>query len=250
MAQKGIREHDAKRMLARNLEKYFGGTFGYEGHIVLIDKVTNWDALASDNPWLLDTPLVAKPDQLFGKRGKHGLLYVNKSFNEVKTWIGERLGKQSTVGKITDVLTHFIIEPFVPHEDEYFVAIKSNVTGDTIYFSTQGGVDIESVWDTVVEIEVPVTDKVDDIDVEGQLPAELSDSKKGLVATYIKGLFNFYSDFHFAYLEINPFAVDGDQVIPLDLVAKLDDTAGYECGPKWGPIDFPPPFGRIEPSVS
>ncbi|MFH1530917.1 MAG: ATP citrate lyase citrate-binding domain-containing protein [Pseudomonadota bacterium] len=243
MAQKGIREYDAKRMLARNLEKYFGGTYGYQGQIVLTDQGTDWDALAAQNPWLLNTPLVAKPDQLFGKRGKHGLLYVNKSYAEVKEWIQGRMEKEVTVGKTTGTLTHFIIEPFVPHDNEYYVAIKSTVTGDTIFFSTQGGIDIESVWDTVVEIPVAVDEDVEDIDIGARLPVSLGDANKALVANYIKGLFKFYVDFHFAYLEINPFAVSGDQVIPLDLVAKLDDTAQFECVVQWGDLSFPAPFG-------
>jgi succinyl-CoA synthetase beta subunit len=187
---------------------------------------------------------VAKPDQLFGKRGKHGLLYVNKNLAEVKEWIGARMNVQTDVGKISDTLTHFLIEPFVPHDEEYYVAIKSTVTGDVVYFSTQGGMDIESVWDTVVEINVAVDENIDDIDVAGKLPAELNDGQRGLVSTYIKGLFKFYVDFHFAYLEINPFAISGDNVYPLDMVARLDDTAQFECGPKWGATDFPPPFGR------
>ncbi len=74
MAQKGIREFHGKRMLAENLVKFFGRDFGYDGKVALIDSNTDWDALAKEKPWLLDTPLVAKPDQLFGKRGKHGLL--------------------------------------------------------------------------------------------------------------------------------------------------------------------------------
>ncbi len=243
MAQKGIREYDAKRMLARNLEQYFGETFGYEGHVALVDQSTNWDELSTTHPWLLNTQLVAKPDQLFGKRGKHGLLYVNKSLPEVKGWIQERMNKEVTVGKTTDTLSHFLIEPFVPHDEEYYVAIKSTVTGDTIYFSTKGGVDIESVWDTVVEIDVAVDQDVDDIDVGSKLPVELGDLKKTLVAKYIKGLFKFYAEFHFAYLEINPFAVSGDKVTPLDLVAKLDDTAQFECVQRWEGLVFPAPFG-------
>jgi ATP-citrate lyase beta-subunit len=30
----------------------------------------------------------------------------------------------------------------------------------------------------------------------------------------------------------------------LDLVARLDDTAHFECGDKWGNLTFPAPFGR------
>ena len=245
MAQKGIREYHAKRMLAANLVKFFGSDYGYDGKIALVDEKTDWGELAQNNPWLLELPLVAKPDQLFGKRGKHGLLFVNKNLQEVKAWIGERLNKKATVGTITDILTHFIIEPFVPHDEEYYVAIKSTVGGDVVYFSTQGGMDIEAVWDTVVEINVAVDQDIDNIDVAGKLPAELADDKRALVAKYIKGLFKFYAAFHFAYLEINPFAIAGDKVYPLDAVARLDDTAGFECSRAWGDTDFPPPFGRI-----
>jgi succinyl-CoA synthetase beta subunit len=32
--------------------------------------------------------------------------------------------------------------------------------------------------------------------------------------------------------------------VPLDLAAKLDSTADFESGSKWGDIEFPVPFGR------
>jgi len=38
--------------------------------------------------------------------------------------------------------------------------------------------------------------------------------------------------------------VTKDLVIPLDLAGKLDSTAEFECGGKWGNIEFPAPFGR------
>jgi len=245
MAQKGIREYHGKRMIARHMEKYWGKDFGYNGHIALVDKDTSYDALAKEHPWLLETKLVAKPDQLFGKRGKHGLLAVNKSYAEVQAWIGERMMKDTTVGKITDTLTHFIIEPFTPHQEEYYVAIASTVEGDAIHFSTKGGIDIESVWDTVVKIDVGSLESIDDVDVVGRLPADVPADKRGMVADFIKGLFRFYADLHFAYLEINPFAISGDKIIPLDLVAKVDDTGAYEASGKWGDdLEFPAPFGR------
>jgi ATP-citrate lyase beta-subunit len=37
--------------------------------------------------------------------------------------------------------------------------------------------------------------------------------------------------------------VDG-AVHPLDLVAKVDDTAAFECAKLWGGIELPMPFGR------
>ena len=34
------------------------------------------------------------------------------------------------------------------------------------------------------------------------------------------------------------------QVAPWDMAAKIDETAGFLGAPKWGVIDWPPPFGR------
>jgi ATP citrate (pro-S)-lyase len=39
---------------------------------------------------------------------------------------------------------------------------------------------------------------------------------------------------------------EGGRVVPLDLAAKVDETASFLCGPQWGHIDFPAPFGRRE----
>merc|ERR1712048_1072082 len=55
----------------------------------------------------------------------------------------------------------------------------------------------------------------------------------------------YYKDLHFAYLEINPLVMLSDNtVVPLDMAAKIDETAGFLVHQKWGDIDWPPPFGR------
>ncbi len=244
MAQRGIREYHGKKMLARHLDAYLEDSIGYEGKIVLVDKDTDWNELQKANPWLASEKLVAKPDQLFGKRGKHGLVLVNKDFNETKNWVSERLGKKQTVNGIDGVLTHFIIEPCIAHEVEYYVAIKSAATGDTIYFSLEGGINVEENWDKVVSIQVPILEGIETVDIEAALPGELGDKKK-LVAMFLRGLYKLFAAMHFAYLEINPFAIAGNRIIPLDLVAKLDDTAEYLCLRMWGEdIEFPAAFGQ------
>lgn len=53
--------------------------------------------IEQDNSWLANTPLVVKPDQLIKRRGKAGLLAVNKTWPEVKAWISERMGKSQEV---------------------------------------------------------------------------------------------------------------------------------------------------------
>jgi ATP-citrate lyase beta-subunit len=244
MAEKGIREYDAKRLMAKALPEFSGGKFTYEAKSVLIGPDTEIDKLADENPWLKTEKLVVKPDQLFGKRGKNDLLYVNKTWDEVKTWIKERMNKKITIiqttGKTTGVLTHFLVEQFIPHEDEYYVAITTHRDKDTIHFSMKGGVDIEEVWDTVVTLDIPILSGIED--VEGFLPGELGNKKKK-VAEFITALYKFLVEYHFTYLELNPFTFVEDKVVPLDAVAKLDDYASYQCAEKWGKIEFPSSFG-------
>jgi ATP-citrate lyase beta-subunit len=244
MAQRGIREFHGKRMLARHLDAYLEDKTGYDGKIVLVDASTDWKALTADNPWLEKEKLVAKPDQLFGKRGKHGLVLVNKDFATTKSWIEERLGKKQTVNGIDGTLTHFIIEPCIPHEAEYYAAIKSSAECDTIYFSLEGGINVEENWDKVVAIKVPIIGGIESVDVESPLPASLGKQRRK-VADFLRGLYRYFAALHFAYLEINPFAIAGDRIIPLDMVAKLDDTAEFCCAKLWGDdIEFPAAFGQ------
>ena len=249
MAQKGIREYDAKRMMAEALTDFSDGKIKFKPKQVLIGPDTNFTQLEKKHPWLKKEKLVAKPDQLFGKRGKNNLLYVNKNWNEVKKWIKERMNKKVTIkqttGKTTGILTHFLVEKFVPHEEEYYLAITTHRDKDTIHFSTKGGVDIEEVWDTVKTLDIPILSDLKKADVEKFLPKELGDKKKK-VAEFIIALYKMLVDYHFVYLELNPFTFVKDEPVALDTVAKLDDYASYQCAEKWGDLEFPNPFGLLK----
>ncbi len=235
MAQRGIREYDAKRLLAKYIEKFSDGKFHYKGEVALITPDYSINDAAKDNPWIKEKPLVAKPDQLFGKRGKHNLVLLNADFETAKKWINERMHKRVRIGKAEGELTHFLVEPFVPHKQEYYVAIKTEEKGDRIYFSDEGGIEIEENWGKVKQFFVPILGSVDDVDFSGVEP---------LISDFIKALYKFFVDLDFTYLEINPFAITGGEVVPLDLVARLDDTAYFWNKDKWGDIEFPVPFGR------
>ena len=248
MAQKGIREYDAKRLVAKAVGELASGEFAMDDRLVLVTPDTDITGLQAQYPWLKDTSLVCKPDQLFGKRGKNNLLFVNKSFDEVVAWITERMNKAVTIegatGQTTGVLTHFLIEPFVPHETEYYVAFTSVREADVIHFSSQGGVDIEEVWDSVITVEVPVLGKLDTAALATALPGALPDlSDRGQVVEFIATLYQVFVDYHFAYLEFNPITSADGKLIPLDCVAKLDDTAAFQCAEAWGKIEFPKAFG-------
>lgn len=80
-------------------------------------------------PWLLQagSKFVAKPDQLIKRRGKAGLLALNKTWPEARAWVAERALKEQKVENTTGVLRHFLVEPFVPHpqDTEYYININS-----------------------------------------------------------------------------------------------------------------------------
>lgn len=243
MAQKGIREFDAKKMLAKFLPKFTPGGITYDGKVALVSPETDWNKMVSENPWLNSTKLVVKPDQLFGKRGKNKLLLLDADLNGAKNWITERMNKEVQVGKSKGELTHFLIEPFVPHTKEYYIAIKGNREGDTIYFSLAGGIDVEENWNQVKNLNVGILEDIENVDLSNLVPTDVGEARQA-VKNFIVGLFKFYRQCGYAYLEINPFTLVGNAVVPLDTVAKIDDTAAFECTEYWGELEFPAPFGR------
>ena len=244
LAQRGIREYDAKRILAERLPGYIDD-FDYNGEIALITPDTDLEVVAVDNPWVKKKRLVVKPDQLFGKRGAHGLILLDAPWEEAKKYIQENMGREVLVGSVVGTLDTFLIEPFIPHgpEEELYVAIKSEREKDVIYFSLRGGVDIEANWDSVTEIPVDVLARPEELDLGPKLPAGLAD-RIAPTAAFIRGLYRLYRDLGFAYLEINPFVFSGGRVVPLDLVARLDDAEAFWQRKTWRGLQFPEPFGR------
>jgi ATP citrate (pro-S)-lyase len=124
--------------------------------------------------------LVAKPDQLIKRRGKLGLITVNKNFQEVKQWINERMCKDQKIGNAVGKLRSFIIEPFVPHRDdeEAYVCIYSHRNADTILFHHQGGVDIGDVDAKALKMELPIGSNTTVENIEKVLLTEVPAAKK------------------------------------------------------------------------
>ncbi|XP_065166954.1 ATP-citrate synthase isoform X2 [Atheta coriaria] len=243
MSAKAIREASGKGLINRLLPD---GTAAANCRFASVDEHTKMSQLTTDHPWLLTEKLVVKPDQLIKRRGKLGLIAVNKTFPEVQQWITDRMNKEQKIGAATGRLRNFIIEPFIPHtaEEEVYVCIYSHRHGDTILFHHEGGVDIGDVDAKAVKIEVPVGSTLDPAEVDSKLLAQAAPAKKAMISKFIQALYKFYVDMYFTYLEINPLVVTAKEIYVLDLAAKLDATADFICRPHWGEIDYPPPFGR------
>ncbi|MFH1520672.1 MAG: ATP citrate lyase citrate-binding domain-containing protein [Candidatus Micrarchaeota archaeon] len=247
MSRKKIREYDAKKMLSTNLANY--GYAGLQLEVALADETAvkdNFEKLAKENGWLKTKKLVVKPDQLIGKKGKHNLVLLNADFENAKSFIKENMGKTLEVQGVPGVLTHFILEPFVEHKDEYFFAILSKREEDVILFSEKGGVDVEEHWDKMVQIPVPIGTDIADIDMESALKSSsLPEDKKKKLISFAKALYKYSIDFGCTYMEMNPLAFDMEgELAPLGLVCELDDCEFFKCETKWNGLEFPEQFGR------
>ena len=226
MAQKPLRESTAKDLI---LTHYKGGN-PPSIQCVAVTPETDLESLLSNHEWL-QGKLVAKVDELFGKRGKLGFVKIGDSFEEIKQWILEHRGKEVQVDERTGILNHFIIEPFIPHEEEYYLAFTCERHCDVIFFSDKGGVEVEDQGDSIQKIEVPLDAEPD----LSRLPS--------LVQETVKGLFDVFRRLDCTYLEINPFTVVDNKVHILDTVARIDTTASYRQRSNWGPIEIPEGFG-------
>lgn len=212
-------------------------------------------------PWLLaaDAKFVAKPDQLIKRRGKSGLLALNKTWAEAKEWIGEKALKTQKVEHIEGVLKNFLVEPFVPHEQkhEYYINIHSVREGDWILFYHEGGVDVGDVDAKASKILIPV-----DIDneypsnetIKKELFSHCPEDQHQTLVDFVNRLYAVYVELQFTYLEINPLVViptsNGVEVHYLDLAGKLDQTAEFECGPKWAAARSPAALGKVVSTTS
>lgn len=232
-------------------------------------------------PFLLakDARFVAKPDQLIKRRGKSGLLALNKTWPEAREWIAARAGKTQQVEHVQGVLRQFLVEPFVPHPEgtEYYICINSGRDGDEILFTHEGGVDVGDVDAKAEKILIPVdlSEYPSNEEIASTLLKKVPKGVHRVLIDFISRLYAVYVDSQFTYLEINPLVVipnaegTSAEVHFLDLAAKLDQTAEFECGVKWAvargpaalgmpvlkgdgkvsidagpPISFPAPFGR------
>jgi len=261
MAQKPIREYDGKRLFKENWEKYFKGLeYPFESVLVTSGDELKAKAKEAGYEWLNQKPLVAKPDMLFGKRGKNNLVLfkVNKpgdvTLEDAAKWIDEkRSGKVKLLSGAEGELTHFIVEPFTPHseDEEYYIAATTlDENYDVLYMSAHGGMEVEENWDKVTEVKIPIDASDEEIEkiISENIPADIPEDKREIYKNFAVNFYKFFRDLNFAYLEINPVVIKDNKVYLLDLVARLDDTAGFMMKDKWGDVEFPTPFGMPEKS--
>jgi ATP-citrate lyase beta-subunit len=253
MAQKAIREYYGKKLIYKYLQEFFSG-FNQKYSGIEIDAKNLEKNTKLSN---FEEGFVVKPDELFGKRGKNNLVFIDKDPKKILEWVKSKSEKNTTIiqneKELSGRLRYFIVEPFIPHEKEYYLAIKTERLIDKLYFSTAGGIEVEDNWGEVAGIEIPLN--LDDSSINAYLTNSLSkliidrsESKK--VIDFISAIYQVFKLLDFSYLEINPFVIKDGEIYLLDLVARLDNTAVYKNRKLYTGIGepvFPPPFGSVMP---
>ncbi|CAJ1958299.1 unnamed protein product [Sphenostylis stenocarpa] len=242
MARKKIREYDSKRLLKEHFKRLSGHDLPIKS--AQVTESTDFNELPEKEPWLLSSKLVVKPDMLFGKRGKSGLVALNLDLAEVGSFVKERLGKEVEMGGCKGPITTFIVEPFIPHKEEFYLNIVSERLGNSISFSECGGIEIEENWDKVKTVFMPTGLSLTPESIApliATLPLEI----RGEIEEFLKVIYTLFQDLDFTFLEMNPFTLVNGKPYPLDMRGELDDTAAFKNFKKWGNIEFPLPFGRV-----
>ena len=241
MAAKPVREYFGKQLLAKYLGEASGGEFEFEGRGMLVKSgasdpasPSSWAALLAAHPWARDARLVAKPDQLIKRRGKAGLLAIDKTFDECRAWVDARMNATIDVEGVEGVLHTFLVEPFVPHAqaDEYYVCVVSNREGEELLFCKDGGVDVGDVDAKAKRLQVPLGESAAPDALAAALLDGVPEARKPKLARFLATLLGVYRQLHFVYMEINPIVFEeGGKITPLDLAAKLDETAAFLAVP-------------------
>ena len=207
---------------------------------VVVTSLEQLDHLANANKWMHDGRLVAKAHEAIGSRMKLGLVKVDLDLKGAIAATKEILGHK--VGTMT--ITQVIISEMVPHEKEYYLAVKSTREGADILMANFGGIEVESRWSeikrTSVEVgDIPSIEQLEKLAKESGFKGDMA----GKVAQFAKKLFDCYEQEDGQYLEINPLSVTTDgELIALDMVTMLDADARFRH-PDWN-FSFASEFGR------
>ena len=208
---------------------------------VVVSSVEELSKLGETNDWLKNSQLVVKAHEALGSRFKLGLVKVGLDLKGAQAAAQDMLGRQ--VGSIT--ITQVIVSEMIPHQDEYYVAVKSTREGAEVLVASCGGIEVEANWARVKKLPVEVGDSPSG-EALGALAkeAQFSGPMINKVAGFAGKLFACFDNEDAQYLEVNPVVVresDGE-LVALDAVTLLDADAKFRHS-DWS-FTFAAEFGR------
>jgi ATP-citrate lyase beta-subunit len=210
---------------------------------VLADSVEQFDALVAENSWLENTRLVVKAHEAIGGRGLLGLVKMGTDLTRTRKAIDEIL----SFNKDGMVINQVIIEENIIHSNqkEFYASIITRRDGVDIMLSRWGGVNIESRWDSVQRLFIPIDSVPNKEILEGfAVSAGFDLDFLNPVADFLTGLLTMFDKEDATFLEVNPFTVTKEwgDAVALDAVLELDEAARFRH-PDWS-FKFVSDLGR------
>ena len=228
MAQLSVREYDVKQMFFSSIDQKY--SWIQIKNISDIEKLEQWKIY------------VIKPDMLFWKRGKRGLIGFKLSKDECAIWLKKYFQKKENIDWVEGTLDVFLVEECITPQKEYYISFAQERWGNRVCYSDVWWVDIEENWDSVQQVLIPISQKI----LSEEYFTKLWITSTDLQHT-ITQLWEYYNNFWYVSLECNPVAEDenGNLVI-LDAVAKIDDYEAFRQKENWKSLEIPNNYGFNE----
>jgi ATP citrate (pro-S)-lyase len=109
------------------------------------------------------------------------------------------MGRSVSVDGVTGAIHTFIVEPFVPHDAEFYLSLQSTRAGIDISFSDAGGVDIEDNWDRLKTVALPTGAAADAAALAPLLAALPLEQRPGMAA-FVGGCVAVFEDLDFTLM--------------------------------------------------
>lgn len=113
---------------------------------------------------------------------------LNLDAEQVNSFIKARLGKVIDMDGCVGAINTFIVEPFVPHDQEYYLCLQTQRLGTDISFSPAGGIEIEENWDKVKKVTIPTSQEASG-DLLSPLFGEVALELREKLIAFIQGCF-------------------------------------------------------------
>lgn len=200
MARKKLSEFAAKKLLYDFLGLTYRG-ISYDVDIDTAQKIDDFTVVSKE--------YVLKVDEGVKKRFKQGLIKLGVDTKGIIDGIEEFQKKG---------FRNFIIEEYVVHapEEERYLAFERTELGILCYFSTKGGVDIESFENEVEKVLLSSFEAEQEIAKKLEIDEEV-----------FSKLVEAFDIFYFSFLEINPLLVIDNKLTFLDVASEVDSTADF-----------------------
>lgn len=227
MAQKWIYEYDAKKLFAKYMDTQYSW--------IQVKSHSDLELLDSKKKYVI------KPDQLFWKRWKYWLLWINLDSQEVKQRFSDHNNVIVHLDRFSWALTNFLVEEFVAHQQEYYISCSCYRDYDELCFSAAWWIDVEENRNHVQKLRIWVSD-----DISVNMISTSFSIENNLIQTFILSFYNFFKSYWFSYLEINPFVIQWNQIRYLDMVAKIDTCEYFKQKEHRGKLHIPVAFWSKE----